>query len=121
MATEGAREARLFEPYELRFDRDGNLFFVEMQNHVVRRVDAEGQHISTVAGNGKPGFGGDGGAATGAMLNRPHSIVLDALGNLYICDIGNHRIRKVNAETGRISTYCGNGQKGPSRWCKNLA
>lgn len=110
-----AREARLFEPYELRFDGDGNLFFVEMQNHVLRRVDAKTGTISTVAGTGKAGFGGDGGAATGAMLDRPHSIALDRRGNLYICDIGNHRIRKVDVETGRISTFCGTGKKeGPA-------
>lgn len=110
-----ATEAKLFEPYELRFDRDGHLFFVEMKNHLVRRVDAKTGKISTVAGTGKAGFAGDGGAATAAKLNRPHSIVLDERGDLFICDIGNHRIRKVDAETGKISTYCGTGEKaGPA-------
>jgi DNA-binding beta-propeller fold protein YncE len=110
-----ATQAKLFEPYELRFDRDGNLFVVEMKNHLVRRVDAKTGKISTVAGTGEPGFSGDGGRATSAKLNRPHSIVLDDNGDLYICDIGNHRIRKIEAKTGTISTYCGSGEKaGPA-------
>ncbi|MGI9245023.1 MAG: hypothetical protein ACR2RV_29740 [Verrucomicrobiales bacterium] len=110
-----ARKAKLAEPYELRFDEAGHLFFVEMQNHVVRRVDAETGVISTVAGTGEPGFSGDGGAATAAKLKRPHSIVLDDGGNLFICDIGNHRIRRVDVGSGEISTYCGTGKKqGPA-------
>ncbi|MFT4547911.1 MAG: sugar lactone lactonase YvrE [Pseudoalteromonas tetraodonis] len=110
-----ATEARLNEPYELRFDRDGHLFFVEMKNHLVRRIDAKTQRITTVAGTGEAGFSGDGGRATKARLNRPHSIILDGSGDLFICDIGNHRIRKVEVRSGKISTYCGNGKKqGPA-------
>jgi sugar lactone lactonase YvrE len=108
-----ATEAKLNEPYEVRFDAAGNLLFVEMKNHLVRRVDAKTGIISTVAGTGKAGFGGDGGPATAAQLNIPHSIALDRAGNLYIADIGNHRIRKVDAQTGVISTIAGNGQKQP--------
>lgn len=109
-----ATEARMFEPYEIRFDNAGNLFVVEMRNHLVRRIDAASGLISTVAGNGQQGFDGDGGPAIHARLNRPHSIVLDASGDLFICDIGNHRIRRVDAQTGRISTWCGTGQpEGP--------
>ncbi len=106
-----AKQARLFEPYELRFDTVGNLYFVEMKNHLVRRVDAETGMISTVAGTGEAGYAGDGGDAKAAKLNRPHSIVFDRRGNLFICDIGNHRIRRVDAETGEISTFCGTGKK----------
>ncbi len=110
-----AESARLFEPYEIRFDQAGNLFFVEMKNHIVRRVDAASGMISTVAGSGQPGSGGDGGPAVNAQLNRPHSIALDTSGDLFICDIGNHRIRRVDAATGVISTWCGTGQpEGPA-------
>jgi len=109
-----ATSAKLNEPYELRFDAAGNMLFVEMKNHVVRRVDRKTGTISTVAGTGKAGFGGDGGPATKATLRQPHSICLDGTDNLYICDIGNHRIRKVDAETGVISTFAGTGQKKPT-------
>lgn len=102
--------AALKEPYEIRFDRAGNLFIVERLNHTVRRVDAETQMISTVAGTGKPGFGGDGGPGTNAQLNEPHSIQFDPAGNLYICDIRNHRVRKLDMKTGMISTFSGTGE-----------
>lgn len=106
-----ATEAQLNEPYEVRFDAAGNLYFVEMQNHVIRRVDATTQVITTIAGTGKAGFHGDGGPATRATFNRPHSIALDQQGNLYIADIGNHRIRRINLGTGIIETIAGNGEK----------
>jgi streptogramin lyase len=102
----------LNEPYEVRFDGMGNMWFVEMQNHVVRRVEASSGVITTVAGTGKAGFSGDGGPAVKAELRQPHSIALDQAGNLYICDIGNHRIRRVEAETGLISTFAGTGGRG---------
>lgn len=109
-----AVKAQLNEPYEVRFDAAGNMFFVEMQNHVVRRVDARSKKITTVAGSGQKGFSGDGGPAVKAQLNRPHSIALDRSGNLYICDIGNHRIRRVDLKTGIISTFSGTGEKKPT-------
>ncbi len=110
-----ARQAELNEPYEIRFDMDGNMYFVEMQNHVVRRVDAKSQVISTVAGNGKEGFSGDGGPATKAAFKQPHSIQLDRKGDLYICDIGNNRIRRVDMKTGIISTFAGTGARTSTR------
>lgn len=106
-----ALEAALNEPYEVRFDAAGNLYFAEMQNHVVRRVDARTKVISTVAGTGKPGFGGDGGPATKALLRQPHSIAFDARGGLLICDIGNHRIRRVDLKAGTIETWAGTGER----------
>lgn len=109
-----ATGARLNEPYEVRFDTAGNMFFVEMKNNIVRRVDARSGVISTVAGTGESGFSGDGGPATEAKLNRPHSITLDGQGNLYICDIGNHRIRVVNLESGIIETFGGTGARKPT-------
>ncbi len=110
-----ATSAKLNEPYELRFDSAGNMLFVEMKNHVVRRVDRTSGVISTVAGTGEAGFSGDGGPATKATLRQPHSICLDGSDNLYICDIGNHRIRKVDGQTGLISTFAGTGEKKPTR------
>ena len=109
-----ATKAKLNEPYEVRFDQKGNMFFVEMVNQIVRKVDAETGMISTVAGSGKVGFSGDGGPAVNATLKNPHSITFDKAGNLYICDIGNHRIRRVNMKTGIIETFAGTGERKPT-------
>lgn len=109
-----ALEAQVNEPYEVRFDREGHLYFVDMASHVVRRVDALTQTIETIAGTGEAGFTGDGGPATQAQLSSPHSIALDDSGNLYICDIGNHRVRVVNLASGVISTFAGTGETGPT-------
>ncbi|MBL8851957.1 MAG: hypothetical protein JNG89_19950 [Planctomycetaceae bacterium] len=106
-----ATAARIDQPYEVRFDSDGNLFFVDMTNHTVRRVDAKTGGISTVAGNGTAGFSGDKGPAPQAQLQQPHSICLDNSGHLYICDIGNHRIRVVDLESGTIDTFGGTGDR----------
>ena len=106
-----ATAAALREPYELRFAKNGDIYFVEMKNHIVRKIEALTNTISLVAGIGTAGFGGDGGAATAAVLNNPHSIALDDRGYLYIADIGNHRIRRVNLVTGIIDTIAGTGEK----------
>lgn len=103
-----ATAAALNEPYEVRFASNGDMYFVEMKNHLVRKVDAATKTISTIAGTGAKGYGGDDGPATEAMLNNPHSIALDDKGNLYIADIGNHRIRQVNLNSGIITSIAGN-------------
>ena len=108
-----ALEADLNEPYEIRFDRDGNMYFVERLNHIVRRVDHATRIITTIAGTGEQGFSGDGGPATKAQLRQPHSIALDHRGGLYIADIGNHRIRRVDLTTGIITTIAGDGERKP--------
>lgn len=108
-----ATKAKLNEPYEIRFDKFGNLYFVEMQNHLVRRIDGKTGIITTVAGTGEPGFGGDGGPASKAQFKQPHSIALDEQGRLYIADIGNHRIRRIDLRTGQIETIAGTGEAKP--------
>ncbi|NJN05193.1 MAG: hypothetical protein HC814_00590, partial [Rhodobacteraceae bacterium] len=109
-----ALQASLNKPHEIRFDAAGNLYIVDMMNHAVRRVDARTQVISTMAGTGKPGYSGDGGQATEAQLNQPHSIQFDRAGHLFICDIRNHVIRRVDAKTGVITTFAGTGKAGPT-------
>lgn len=109
-----ARDALLNEPYEVRFDSKGNMVFVEMKNAVVRKVDAKTGIISTVAGTGTPGYSGDGGPATQAQLNQPHSIVIDENDNIFICDIRNGRVRKVDGKTGVITTLIGGGKTPPT-------
>src|SRR5205085_11479209 len=93
------------------FDKAGNMYFVEMQNHIVRVVEVKSGVIRTLAGTGKAGFGGAGGPALNAELRQPHSIPLDDSGNVYIPDIGNHRIRRIDAKTGKIDSIAGNGEK----------
>ena len=109
-----ATKAQVDEPYEIRFDRSGNLFFVDMKAACIRRVDHETGRITTVAGTGQEGFAGDGGPAAQSKMKRPHSIALDDAGNLYICDIGNHRIRRVDHASGHITTFAGTGKKQPT-------
>jgi DNA-binding beta-propeller fold protein YncE len=108
---EPATKAALGQPYEVRFDRAGNLFFVDMPNHVVRRVDRKTGIISTVAGTGKPGFAGDSGPGVKAELKQPHSIAFDRDGALLICDIGNHRVRRLDTRSGIITTLLGTGER----------
>src|SRR5262249_39695808 len=84
-------------------------------NHIVRRVDMKSGLISTFAGTpGKNGYGGDLGPATKALLNQPHGITLDGSDNLYICDPLNNRVRRVDAKTGIITTFAGNGDATPA-------
>ena len=99
--------AQLSGPRDMAPDGAGNLYIADTHNHRIRKVDSAGV-ISTVAGNGTQGYGGDGGAATAAQLNLPFSVALDAAGNLYIADRGNERIRKVDS-AGVISTVAGDG------------
>ena len=106
-----ATKAQLFEPYEVRFDNTGDMFFVEMKNHLVRRVNMKTGTISTIAGTGKQGFGGDEGPATEATFNRPHSIQFAPNGDLYVCDIGNHRLRTVDVKSGLVRTVAGTGER----------
>jgi DNA-binding beta-propeller fold protein YncE len=106
-----ALAASFSAPHEIRFDANRNLFVVERDAHVVRRIDAKSGMVSTVAGTGVAGFSGDGGPASAAQLRQPHSIAFDADGNLLICDIGNQRIRMVNMKSGAISTFAGTGER----------
>ena len=105
-----ATQAALNMPHEIQFDRAGNLYIAERDNHVIRKVDAKSRIISTVAGTGLAGFDGDGGPGVKAHLRQPHSIGLDRDGTLLICDIGNQRIRRLHLDTGIIETYAGTGE-----------
>ena len=106
-----AVDASLNLPHEIQFDAAGHLYIAERDNHAIRRVDARTGIISTLAGTGVPGFSGDGGLASLAQLRQPHSIALDPAGALLICDVGNHRVRRVDLRSGRIETYAGTGQR----------
>lgn len=109
-----ATEATIAAPHELLFDKAGDLYFAERDNNVIRKVNMKTGVISTVAGTGKAGFSGDGGPGTLAVLNQPHSIFLDRDGTMLICDIGNHRIRRLHLDTGIIEAWAGTGATQPT-------
>ncbi|WP_445401123.1 RICIN domain-containing protein [Streptomyces sp. LE64] len=102
--------AQLNGPRELAVDASGAVYIADSSNHRVRRVAPDGT-ISTVAGTGTAGFGGDGGPATAARLNLPLGVAVDGAGVLYIAEYHNHRVRRVGAD-GTISTVAGTGVAG---------
>ena len=102
-----ATNAILLHPRGVAMDTSGNLYIADDYNNRIRKVWTNGI-ITTVAGNGNPGFWGDSGAATNAGLSSPSSVAFDTVGNLYIADSSNNRIRKVETN-GIITTVAGNG------------
>jgi uncharacterized protein (TIGR03437 family) len=107
--------ANLNQPYGVTTDSAGNVYVAEFGGHRVRRISADGGTVTTVAGNGNQGYSGDGGAPTGAMLNGPKSVAFDSVGNIYIADGGNNRVRKISPDGSgglRIDTIAGNGLGG---------
>ena len=103
-----ATAARLDDPINGVFDKYGNYYFAEGSGERVRKINLS-NIITTLAGDGSSGFGGDGTSATSAIFFVPNTVRLDTFGNLYIADGGNNRIRKINISTGIISTIVGNG------------
>jgi sugar lactone lactonase YvrE len=105
-----AKAAQLWAPSGVAYDRAGNLYIADSPNNRVLKV--AGGIITTVAGNGTPGYSGDGHAATAAQLNNPTGIALDNTGNLFIADSSNNVIREVAG--GVITTVTGTGAQGHS-------
>src|SRR5438128_1500382 len=105
-----AANALLNTPRGVAFDSTGNLYIGDSANNRIRKVDATTRIITTVAGGGAPTDGlGDGLPATAAQLSIPFGAVFDALGNMYVADSANNRVRKVDAITGIITTFAGGG------------
>ncbi len=107
-----ATSAPLRDPASVAIDAGGNIYIADKVDNRIRRVSAAGI-ISTFAGNGVPGFSGDGGKAKAAELNSPANIALDVNANVYIADQGNNRVRRVG-DDGTITTVAGNGLSGSS-------
>jgi sugar lactone lactonase YvrE len=105
-----AINASLYQPQGVTVDRFGNVFIADQNNQRIRKASADGI-ITTVAGNGMSAFSGDGGTATNASLANPEGITLDQSGNVFIADLSNNRIRRVNTN-GVISTVAGNASYG---------
>jgi sugar lactone lactonase YvrE len=102
------REMFLVMPSALAMDSVGSLF-VAVDNGVVR-VDVTSGTLSRIAGSALPGFQGDGGPALNARFKAPQGVAIDALGNLYVSDSGNCRIRRISPETGMVETIAGTGR-----------
>jgi DNA-binding beta-propeller fold protein YncE len=107
---EPANAALLNGPFDVAFDGVGNLYFSDTFNHRIRRVEAQSGIITTVAGNGEGGYGGDGGPAVRASLNEPYGIAIDRAGNLFVADRLNRRVRRIDAASGVMTTLAGTGE-----------
>ncbi len=107
-----AARALLNQTFHCELDGRGNLYIAEADNHCIRKVDLKTGVISTVAGTGKKGYSGDGGPAAQATFNEPYAVVVDAKNNLFIADRLNAVIRKVDGQTGLVTTIVGTGKKG---------
>ena len=101
-------------PMRVAGDREGNLFVADAHHARIRRIDTAIQIIDTVAGCGAEGYSGDGGPAVRAMIASPHGTALDEHGNLFIADLKNDRVRRVDPSNGIITTVAGNGEHGYS-------
>ena len=108
MVSTTADSAQFYEPDGIAIDKAGNLYVADSGNHRIRKVSPAGE-VSTFAGKGDEGFAD--GAGSAAQFSSPSGIVIDAVGNLYVADSGNHRIRKVSP-AGEVSTYAGKGEAG---------
>jgi sugar lactone lactonase YvrE len=106
-----AASVPLSQPHGLAFDTAGNLYIADTSNNIVREVNLAGV-ITTVAGTGEQGYGGDSGPATSALLDSPVGVVVDSAGNIYIGDTHNNRVREVVASSGNIVTVAGTGVAG---------
>ena len=108
----GYADRQVNNPYGLAIGPDGALYFCDLDNQRIRRLDLRTRRTLTIAGNGQKGFSGDGAAATDAALNMPHEVQFDSVGHLYIAERDNHVIRKVDANARTISTFAGTGTAG---------
>ena len=104
--------AQLDSPQGLAVDANQNLYIADTHNHRIRKLSLVTGIIATIAGTGTPGFAGDNALATAAQLNLPTALALDSNQNLYLADTANHRVRKIAAATGQITTVAGDGVQG---------
>ena len=110
-----ATSSQLYNPYDVAVDLLGNIYIVDSQNHVIRKVAGDSGIISTIAGTlpiPSSGYSGDGGLATSATFSTLQGIAVDENGDVFVVDAGNHVVRKISSATGIISTIAGTGSQG---------
>ena len=107
-----ARDAAFNHPEHIVFGPTGDLYVCDNNNHRIRKIDMKTGIVTTVLGNGQQGSNGDGGPATEASILLPDAMGLDVHGNLYVGEKGGYRVRKVDAETGIVTTLVGTGVPG---------
>lgn len=110
--TAGTGDGEVANPYGLALGPDRALYFCDLDNQRIRRMDLRTRQVSTVAGDGTRGYAGDGGPATQASLDMPHEIAFDRAGHLYIVERDNHVVRRVDGRTGLLTTVAGTGTAG---------
>lgn len=108
----GHSDAQVNNPYGVAFGPDGALYFCDLDNQRIRRLDLATRRTTDIAGTGGRGHDGDGGPATGGTLNMPHEIAFDRRGHLYVAERDSHVVRRIEAGTGRLSTLAGTGEAG---------
>jgi streptogramin lyase len=92
----GVSDTQVNNPYGIAIGPDGALYFCDLDNQRIRRMDLKTKKVTTIAGNGEKAYRGDGGAATAASLAAPHELVFDSRGDLYVAERDNHVIRKID-------------------------
>lgn len=105
-----ATQATFNEPYAVLVSPEGDLYIVDRLNAVVRKVDGKSGKVTTVAGSGQKGFGGDGGPGNQAQLREPNDACFDGKGGLLIADVGDWRVRRLDLKTGVLTTFAGTGR-----------
>jgi len=110
--TAGASGSRIDQPFGLAIGPDGKLYFCEVGNHGISRLDLKSHTIEIVAGTGQKGYSGDGGTAKAALMDEPYEIAFDHAGDLFFCDRTNHVVRRISARTGAIEAVAGTGKEG---------
>ena len=109
-----ALEAACQLPYACEFDPDGNMVVCMGRQHRIRRMDARTGIITRVCGTGEPGYAGDGGPALGAVINQPYGLAVDGNGDIYFAQRFDPAVRKIDAQTGSVSSVAGTGEFGYS-------
>jgi sugar lactone lactonase YvrE len=110
--TPGHSDSQVNNPYGVVIGPDGSLYFCDLDNQRIRRLDMQTRRTTDIAGNGQRAYTGDGGPATAGSLNMPHELAFDSRGHIYIAERDNHVVRKVDGVSGMISTLAGTGIAG---------